>query len=113
MNRLMVLTVIVGVVMALAAVDVYAGPGSDYWPAWRGPSATGVAEKGSPPLTWNETENIKWKVKVPGHSSSSPVIWGDKIFFQTAIETDKKGSAESGYYRRRRLRSPARNNKSI
>ncbi|MHC4216771.1 MAG: outer membrane protein assembly factor BamB family protein, partial [Planctomycetota bacterium] len=43
--------------------------------------------------TWSETENIKWKVKLPGQGSSSPVIWGDKIFFQTAIETDKKGSA--------------------
>ncbi len=93
MNKLMALTVAIGIVTALAPTDVYAGPGSDYWPTWRGPSATGVAEKGNPPLTWSETENIKWKVKLPGQGSSSPVIWGDRIFFQTAIETDKKGSA--------------------
>ena len=93
MGRLVALTITIGIVMALAPADVYAGPGSDYWPMWRGPSATGVAEKGNPPLTWSETENIKWKVKLPGQGSSSPVIWGDKIFFQVAIETDKKGSA--------------------
>ncbi|MHC5061500.1 MAG: outer membrane protein assembly factor BamB family protein [Planctomycetota bacterium] len=93
MNRLMALTVIVSVVTVFVAVDIYAGPGSNYWPMWRGPDATGVAERGAPPLTWSETENIKWKVKVPGHNSSSPVIWGNKIFFQTAIETDKKGPA--------------------
>ena len=92
MNKLMALTVVIGIVTALVPADVYAGPGSDYWPTWRGPSATGVAEKGNPPLTWSETENIKWKVKLLGQGSSSPVIWGDRIFFQAAIETDKKGS---------------------
>lgn len=93
MNRLIALTVAVGIVTALTPADVYAGSGSDYWPMWRGPDATGATEKGNPPLTWSETENIKWKVKLPGQGSSSPVIWGNRIFFQAAIETDKKGSA--------------------
>ncbi len=93
MNKLMALTVAVSIVMALAPADVYAGSGSDYWPTWRGASATGASEKGNPPLTWSETKNIKWKVKLPGQGSSSPVIWGDRIFFQAAIKTDKKGSA--------------------
>ena len=53
MNKLMALTVVIGIVTALVPADVYAGPGSDYWPTWRGPSATGVAEKGNPPLTWS------------------------------------------------------------
>ncbi|MCP4710283.1 MAG: PQQ-binding-like beta-propeller repeat protein [Planctomycetes bacterium] len=57
------------------------------WPQWRGPDATGAAS-GNPPLTWSETENIKWKIEFPGQSASTPIIWGDKIFFQTAIETD-------------------------
>ncbi len=72
MNKLMALTVAVGIVTALALADVYAGSSSDYWPMWRGPSATGAAQKGNPPLTWSETENIKWKVKLPGQGSSSP-----------------------------------------
>jgi outer membrane protein assembly factor BamB len=92
MNRLVALTIGIGFLAALTPGDVYADSGSDYWPAWRGPDATGVARKGNPPLTWSESENIKWKANVPGQGTSSPVIWGDRIFFLTAIETDKKGS---------------------
>jgi outer membrane protein assembly factor BamB len=75
-------------------VSAYGESAGDYWPAWRGPDATGAARKGNPPVTWSETENVKWKVEVPGNGSSSPVIWGDKIFLQTAIETDKKGASD-------------------
>jgi outer membrane protein assembly factor BamB len=58
---------------------------AEHWPKWRGPKGTGVAPEGNPPITWSETENIKWKVDVPGTGTSSPVIWEDKIFFQTAV----------------------------
>jgi len=55
----------------------------------------GISPKGNPPSKWSETENIKWKVKLTGDgSNSSPVIWGDKIFFQTAVKTDKKAGTE-------------------
>ncbi len=48
----------------------------------------GIASGGNPPLKWSESQNIKWKVKLEGDASnSSPVIWGDKIFFQTAVDT--------------------------
>jgi outer membrane protein assembly factor BamB len=80
--------------VSLMSVNVYAGSGGDYWPTWRGPDGTGAAGKGNPPVTWSETENIKWKVDVPGESLSSPIIWENKIFFQTAIKTDKKGEVK-------------------
>jgi outer membrane protein assembly factor BamB len=65
------------------------------WPSWRGPLATGEAIKGNPPTSWSETENIKWKLPVPGKGLSSPVIWGDQIFITSAISLDKKASAEA------------------
>jgi len=92
MYKLVVLTISVGLLTALGSADAYGDSGGDYWPTWRGPEATGVAPKANPPLTWSETRNIKWKVKLPGQGTSSPVIWGDRIFFLTAIETDKKSS---------------------
>jgi len=92
MYKLVVLTISFGLLTSLGSADFHGDSGSDYWPTWRGPDATGVAPKGNPPLTWSETKNIKWKVKLPGQGTSSPVIWGDRIFFLTAIETDKKGS---------------------
>src|SRR5256885_685724 len=61
-----------------------------YWPQWRGPSQTGVAPSANPPTTWSESENVKWKVSVPGSGNATPIIWEDKIFIQTAIPTGKK-----------------------
>ena len=58
-----------------------------YWPTFRGPVNTGVAPDADPPVSWSESENIKWKVEFPGQGLSSPVIWGSKIFFLTAIQT--------------------------
>lgn len=61
-----------------------------FWPQWRGPRANGVAPQGNPPTQWSESQNVKWKVKLPGSGSGTPVIWGDRIFLQTAIPTGKK-----------------------
>jgi outer membrane protein assembly factor BamB len=91
MNKLKVLRIGIGFMMVFVSMDAYGDSVGDYWPMWRGPDATGVAPNGNPPLAWSETENIKWKVKLPGQGTSSPIVWADKIFFQTAIKTDKKG----------------------
>jgi outer membrane protein assembly factor BamB len=65
--------------------------GDDYWPQWRGPLATGAAPLANPPLTWSENEHVKWKVKIPGSGSATPIVWGDRIFILTAIPTGKAG----------------------
>lgn len=76
------------VVLNVSAISFSA---SANWPTWRGPDTMGVSPDGTPPLTWSETENIKWKVALEGDgSNSSPVIWGDKLFFQIAVQTDKQ-----------------------
>ncbi len=61
-----------------------------FWPQWRGPLATGVAPLADPPLTWSETNNLKWKVKFPGAGDSTPIVWGGRVFILTAIPTGKK-----------------------
>jgi outer membrane protein assembly factor BamB len=76
----------------LLAGTMHAATADDYWPAWRGPRASGVAPAGKPPLTWSETENVKWKVPAPGEGTSSPIVWADKILFVTAIKTDRLGT---------------------
>ena len=57
------------------------------WPQWRGPLASGVAPTGDPPTTWSETQNVRWKVPIPGRGASTPIVWGDTIYLQTAIAT--------------------------
>ena len=36
------------------------------WPRFRGPTEDGHAKVKSLPLKWNATENVRWKVPVPG-----------------------------------------------
>lgn len=64
------------------------------WPQWRGPTANGVAIDANPPLKWDEKTNIKWKVAIPGESSATPIVWGDKVFVIAAVKTDKKGKVD-------------------
>jgi outer membrane protein assembly factor BamB len=39
------------------------------------------------PETWSPTENIVWKLDVPGYSWSSPIVWGDHVFITSAVNT--------------------------
>ena len=88
------------------------------WHHWRGPHATGVAVDANPPTTWSETENIRWKVAIPGTGHASPIIWEDKIFIQTAIkgeaskaeaEESDDGNPFSGFFNQRRGRGAVEN----
>ncbi|HKS38646.1 MAG TPA: hypothetical protein VJW76_15745, partial [Verrucomicrobiae bacterium] len=65
------------------------------WPQWRGPLATGVAPSGDPPVQWSETSNVKWKFKIPGFGTSTPVIWENQVFVQTAIPTAKAAETKT------------------
>ena len=82
------LSLLSSILLATGAVSPAAAADSN-WPAWRGPDATGVARDADPPTEWSETRNVRWKTAVPGLGHASPVVWGDKIFVLTAIETDK------------------------
>ncbi len=59
------------------------------WHQWRGPEANGVSRTAKPPLQWSEEKNIKWKVAIDGNGSSTPIVWGRKVFLLTAINTGK------------------------
>ncbi len=67
-----------------------AGSGHDFWPRWRGPSGQGVVNGTGYPETWSATENVQWKVRVPGQGNSSPIIWGDKVFLTTAYDGGRR-----------------------
>jgi outer membrane protein assembly factor BamB len=72
------------------AASPAANEAEQYWPQWRGPLGTGVAPQAHPPIEWSAEKNINWKVNLPGTGSSTPIIWGDQIFIQTAIPTGRK-----------------------
>ena len=94
----------VGLLVVLVAATPFAqAPEGNDWPQWRGPLATGVAPSGNPPLSWSETENIRWKVPIPGHGSASPVVWGDHVFVVTAVPAGE-GENTAGFFGRIRNR---------
>src|SRR5690348_2897412 len=60
------------------------------WPQWRGPRGDGTSTEKHLPTKWSDTENIRWKVDVPGIGHSSPIVVAGKIFLTTALEKEQK-----------------------
>jgi outer membrane protein assembly factor BamB len=70
------------------------------WPSFRGPQASGVAEKQNLPDRWDAKsgENILWRTSLPGLAHSSPVVWGNQIFVTSAVSSDPKATFRPGLY---------------
>jgi len=75
------------------SLAVIAGPSAhaQYWPSFRGPSASGDAgNRGpAPPTRWDvgQAQNVLWKSPIPGLGHSSPIVWGDRVFVTTAVSS--------------------------
>jgi outer membrane protein assembly factor BamB len=50
------------------------------WPCFRGPNGDGSSSEKALPETWGATENVRWKVELPGPGGSSPVVLGRRVF---------------------------------
>ena len=46
---------------------------------------SGVSASATPPASWSESKNVRWKIEIPGRGSASPVVWGDRVYLLTAI----------------------------
>ena len=57
------------------------------WHQWRGPANNGVSKTANPPSEWSEEQNIAWKAPMEGRGTSSPIVWGDRVFLTTAVNT--------------------------
>ncbi len=83
LSSLFTIVVILCVVAGARAEDLNAAA-IKYWPRWRGPMATGVAPRANPPTNWSESENIRWKIPIPGLGHSTPIVWDGRIFVTSA-----------------------------
>ena len=72
------------VTLLLTLLLIAADGAAQQWPRFRGVDAGNIADDPALPDTWSETENIAWKIDIPGLSWSSPVVWDDHIFVTTA-----------------------------
>lgn len=60
--------------------------GGENWPQFRGPTGQGLSDATGLPLTWSDTENVRWKTAIHGKAWSSPVVWGNQVWLTTATE---------------------------
>ena len=59
------------------------------WPAWRGPRGDGKSFEANLPTQWSPTDNVLWKIPLPGEGNSTPIIWNDHVFITCPIDGGK------------------------
>src|SRR5687767_14508911 len=74
------------VVLVLLGAGFVAFAEEDDWPGWRGAGGQGQCAEKNLPLQWGPAENVRWKVALPDAGSSTPAVWGDKVFVTQASE---------------------------
>src|SRR5687767_4222357 len=104
--------VLPAVLTALFAATAPAVVHAENWPQFRGARAGLAPDDPRLPETWSATENVAWKIDVPGRSWSSPVVWGDHVFLVSAINVRQPSQALNpvGTYLARSLGGPMTGN---
>ena len=73
-----ILTLLLGVFILVGSLS------AENWHQWRGPNNDGISHETDVPIQWSQTENVKWRLPLPGEAASTPVVWEDKIFLTSA-----------------------------
>lgn len=65
---------------------------TNYWPGFRGPNGLGVCADINLPFRFSAKtgDDVRWKVSLPKHGMSSPVVWGDQVFLTGADERSRQ-----------------------
>jgi outer membrane protein assembly factor BamB len=80
-------------VLTLTAISA-----ADQWPRFRGLQAGAIPDDPALPERWSSTENVVWKIDIPGLGWSSPIVWDDHIFITSAISEGKEKPPVPGLY---------------
>jgi len=68
------------------------------WPQFRGPDGAGIGANVNLPDKWSATNNVAWKTDLPGRSWSSPIVWGDRVFLTTVVNSGQSEPPKKGLY---------------
>lgn len=70
------------------------------WPGFRGDNASGNGDGQGAVVEWDvdTQQNIKWKTPIPGISTASPVVWGNRVFIATAVSSAGDKTFRVGLY---------------
>jgi outer membrane protein assembly factor BamB len=95
--------------VALLLASTCSAIAEDNWHRFRGPDADGVApDNPGLPITWTNTENVKWAVDVPGWGWSCPIVWGDRVYLSTVVSDEENLTPSKGLYLGAGVRNPAK-----
>ena len=75
------------IVTCIACLGPLAVAQGNEWTRFRGPNGTGISDATTIPTKWTK-DDYNWIVKLPGRSSSSPVVWQDRLCL-TCVEKEK------------------------
>ncbi len=68
-------------IVGLFCATSFASLNASDWTRFRGPNGTGISPDADPlPTTFSDTENLQWKIELPGAGVSCPIVVGDKVF---------------------------------
>jgi outer membrane protein assembly factor BamB len=70
------------------------------WPSFRGDASAGNGDGQRAITDWDAAsgKNIKWKTPIPGVATSSPIVWGNRVFATTAVSSAGNNSFKTGLY---------------
>lgn len=89
-------TAIVGIL--LGGLAAQAASSSNDWPQFRGAGSLGLSNNPNLPDRWSTTENVAWKIEVPGRGWSSPIVWGKQVFLTTVVSDTETELPKKGLY---------------
>ena len=85
-TRRVVVTLAAAMVLVLSSGQLTPAA-AQHWPQFRGRQSGVAPDDPRLPDTWSTTENVAWRIDIPGRGWSSPVVWGDHVFVVTSVNT--------------------------
>ena len=82
-------------VFALLLILTASAARAEDWPQFRGLTGQGHSAERGVPLEWSETQNVRWKTRVPGSGWSSPVVAGGRVWITAADQGPEASSRVS------------------
>ncbi len=81
MRKLLISNLVIILILSLIPIDDCF---AENWHQWRGANNDGISNETDVPTEWSQTENVRWRLPLPGEGASTPVVWNDKIFLTCA-----------------------------
>jgi outer membrane protein assembly factor BamB len=73
-------TIVVFLASAFLSVEARA----EDWPQWRGTKLDGLSHETGLPGKFSKTENVLWRLPLPGPAGATPIVWENRIFLTSA-----------------------------